>query len=156
MKNISDILKYDKKVKITNTTNFLVDIREKLEDLTQVINMVENSKYNVIVYGFLKLDFVWLSQFEKIGLYRYNVKNLFVRLLGLGFIEEIEKDKTHYDTLTTNLNVKDCDYKKIKLYKLTQRGFNYLATVEIYDSLNLLISKDNKNFILGTLKEMNK
>lgn len=156
MKNISDILKYDKKIEITNTTNFLVDIREKLNDLTQILNMIENQKYNVVIYGLLKLEFVWISEFEKIGLLKQNIKPLFVKLISLGFIEEFEKSQGDHNILVNKLGVKNCDYSKIKLYKLTVKGFNYLATKEISDSLKLIISKDNKNFILGTLKEMNK
>ena len=48
MKSISDILRYSKKIELSNTTNFLVDVREKLNDLTQVVNMIENNKRQAV------------------------------------------------------------------------------------------------------------
>lgn len=146
MKQFNDLLKYKDKVKEVKTTNYIVDTIEVLEDMLFITKSLTQHKKSLILYSFLKLNFVWGSQYEKLNIPKHFSYSFLKQLHLKGFIQKrmLEDNEQRYLCEFHKYHPKDIS--KFEAYYLTDKGRDYLESKEILDSLKLIVSDELKYF----------
>ena len=152
MDTISKILNFNEKIVLTNSTNFIDETLDKISKLDFILNLAKKEKYNIFLFALIKLDCVYVSECEQFGMMKSNINHYFKKLENLKFIERVSRTEEMWDNMRKGLNTKSRDFNKMKFYKLTNLGFQFISKKEIWESLLILIDKKAQAMIMDIFK----